>query len=106
MSGYTEWAVLCWGQRLRDDYPGLDPKVVSAAGGKVVKTATDEVRQVVCLPGTVWKTTTICSVMLGEEYRLKRRIALMKVEKKLGIVSSDCVDLPTWHLLRGASIEP
>lgn len=103
MSGYTEWCVLCWGQRLRDDYPGLVPKVVGEAGGAVIKGKSG--CQVLCLPGTYWITANIRTVDIDHKDRIKRAIALRRIEKKLGIKSKDCIEVPGWHLLLGATVE-
>jgi hypothetical protein len=110
MSGYTKWCVLCWGQRLRDDYPGLDPRVVEKAGGKVVKCAAEgaPVAQVMCLSGTIWKTASIRAIPINESFWAlhERAEALRAIKDKLGINPDDCMGAAGYHLLYSATEEP
>ena len=110
MSGYTKWCVLCWGQRLRHEYPGLDPKVVEGAGGKVVKCEADGAYrwQVICLPGAIWRTTSILDIPINESFWAlhERAEAMRGIKEKLGIETDDCMGAAGYHLLYSATVEP
>lgn len=60
---------------------------------------------VICLPGTVWRTTGIREVM-QENLEMRRRYRdIRKVVEQLGIESEDMIGSPGWFLLLNTTVE-
>ena len=114
----TVWAVLCWGIRVSwkalcqksaggvQAY-GSNTKKVEKAGGKLVINDSLEHKApiaVVCLPGAVWRTTTLRAVdtsMLAPRCHHD----IQAIASKLGLAANDILEGPTFFLLFESKIE-
>jgi hypothetical protein len=114
----TVWALLCWGIRVKwsalckaetrgvQAY-GSNTKKVGEAGGRLIINDSLEHKEpfvVVCLPGAVWRTTTLRHL---EQERLAPRCEhdIQQIAEKLQLGSDDILEGPGFFLLLESKIK-
>ena len=102
-----DWKTLCSKSLRGVQAYDSNTKKVEAAGGSLVINDSLQHKEpfaVVCLPGTVWRTTTLRIV---DEHMLGRRCHhdIQAIAEQLGIEADDILEGPTFFLLFESKIE-